>query len=220
MEERKIFGMTGNLGSGKSTLSLYLQKLWEWDGKHLSIIEIDTIRRYALWTSCLSHHIQLRRDLGQIFNLATIGKNHWIERDEFTNLIFSSMDSLNLYRSIANPVFFFDVNQHLNRTSADCIIVWTYLLEEKYHQFINSMITISYVSTQTWSQRFISDHLAFSEVQKRINFEPTIEERINLCNIDQLDYELFNNDQASSQNIFYKKMKQLKQTMQHNQKFI
>lgn len=149
---RLIFGITGNLGAGKSTLSQLLIPIWKKHGQQLIVIEVDEVRRNALWNSTQIHHIQLRYDLAQLFSLTTESENHWINREIFTTMIFSNAENLKKYSALVTPIFHYDIKNIISSTQYDIAIVWTYLVEEKYDSLLNSSIVFineqSFVSNE------------------------------------------------------------------------
>lgn len=179
---KKIIGVTGNMGTGKSTLAKELSKHC-----HLHIIELDDLRRYALWESNEPHHVKLRENLAQLFQIEI--KCTWISREQFTSKLFSSPESLHAYSSIATPVLHQDTLRNINSTHINTLIVWAWLLEEGYTQFVNSFVILVSCQHERLNQETSDTNLT----QRRI-LEPSHESRLySARNIKIIEFDNSNN---------------------------
>jgi MoaA/NifB/PqqE/SkfB family radical SAM enzyme/dephospho-CoA kinase len=201
-----VFGITGNLGTGKSTLANSLKSYWQNQGKSLQIIEIDDVRRLALWQSVQPHHIQLRKDLAEKFGLKTESENFWLDRKVFTDVIFSSQDALQDYSEIATPFLKYDVQSALSKAQTDVVIVWSLLLEENYSQLLNSSIIITDCSEQTVFSRLSpsiqsGNDLSYAELNQRIKLQPGVDSRILLAKKKELSFLVQNTENTIDEKI-------------------
>lgn len=198
-----IFGVTGNLGSGKSSFSLAFKTYLKSINKDITVIELDDIRREALWWSTKEHHVQLRKDLAQIFCLTTNTDFYWFDRETFTNVIFSNRDSLALYSQIATPFLKYDVEQKIKDSKENVAITWTYLLEENYENFINTSIIILECNEENITKRLVkhnensNNELSIKELNQRRILESDHHKRIQLAEEKNIQYIIFNNDQTN-----------------------
>lgn len=188
MNQPIVFGITGKLGTGKSSLAKALQNYDD----SIVIIELDDVRRYALWQSIEPRHIQLRKDLATAFNFPIHGTSSWINRDNFTQTIFSSETNLQLYRSIATPFLQYDVSQKIIDLNKKYALCWTYLFEEKYDFLINSAVIYTQCSQQTIDERMVYDF-----TDNRLSFDHSIEKP--LCN--NLSFVVYENDKEEFENL-------------------
>ena len=181
-----VFGITGNLGTGKSSLAIDLQAYWATQGKELKIIELDDVRRYALWKSTQLHHIQLRKDLAKELNIPSESEFHWLNRKAFTELIFSSKEMLDNYANVATPVFIYDIKKDIGSENLDAVIVWAHLLEENYEQLLTSSVIITDCSSETIISRLMpgimkGDDLSYQELKKRMDLQSNTQKSLNLA---------------------------------------
>lgn len=201
-----VFGVTGALGSGKSSFSLACKTYLKSINKDITLIDLDDIRREALWWSTKEHHIQLRKDLSQIFCLTTNTDFFWFDREVFTNIIFSHADSLALYSQIATPFLKYDVEQKIKEGKETVAIIWTYLLEENYDSLINSSVVIIECNEENITKRLLKNNehssnelsineLSINELNQRRNLESSHDKRIKLAHEKTIPYLIFNNDQ-------------------------
>lgn len=173
-------GITGALGSGKSTLAHKIKT----NNPHYHIIEVDDLRRYVLWESLEEEHLSLREQLCHAFHLPVF------DRVIFTDLIFSSIENLSLYRSIMTPVLKNMVQQHITQYNY-CIVVWAYLIEEQYVDMVN----IVYLTSCPF--HVIKDRLSISNedshLHQRFVFEPSYQSRIDYLIQHHYTYIEYNN---------------------------
>lgn len=180
-ETNVIFGITGRLGSGKSELAQNLLKYTP----NLTIVELDEVRRYALWRSSEDHHCHLRQKLAAAFDLATFGDLFWLERDKFTERCFQTEQDLDIYRNIAFPILYADVKKKIKSPT---VIVWAYLLEEHYYPLLTGPVLITDCSTDEVFRRIgIADTV---NIDKRMVHEPTLAQRIQFCSKMNLPYHI------------------------------
>ncbi len=150
------------MGSGKTTLAHNLQRRMLTRNTPLQIIELDDVRRFALWDSNLPHHVELRRKLASSFNLAEVGENCRLDRFEFGSLLFESERNLFIYSCLATPVLKLDVKNQIDKIiEQDTLdrgvyiaIVWAQLLEEGYEEFINSFVVINNCPERVLLERY------------------------------------------------------------------
>lgn len=186
---KKVIGITGNMGTGKSTLAKELSKITS-----LHTIELDDLRRYALWQSNEIHHIKLRQKLAHLFNLEI--KNTWINREIFTEVLFSSPQNLKSYSDIATPVLYQDTKNKIDSQDINTLVVWAWLLEEGYIKLLNSFVIL----TSSKKER-LTQELSDTNLTQRRSLEPSYQSRLSFNNdieifefdnSDDLNYELIN----------------------------
>lgn len=138
------FGITGDISSGKSHLSLLLKS-------HLpfvNIIEIDDIRRYILWHSVEPTHISIRKELSTLFSEKTHSHFYWMNRETFTQKLFSSSYFLSLFSKKMTPIIKEYIKHHYFKKNTVNVIVWVFLLEENYNELLNGEIILTQFNSQ------------------------------------------------------------------------
>jgi MoaA/NifB/PqqE/SkfB family radical SAM enzyme/dephospho-CoA kinase len=214
-----VFGITGNLGTGKSSLAIDLQSYWSTQGTELKIIELDDVRRYALWKSTQLHHIQLRKDLAKELNILSEGEFHWLNRKAFTELIFSSKEMLDNYANIATPIFMYDIQKDISSENLDAVIVWAHLLEENYEQLLTSSVILTDCSSETIINRLMpsimkGDDLSYQELKKRMDLQSNTQNCLNLAKEKNIHCIL----QNTESHVENDGLSQLLETIQTNHK--
>lgn len=199
----KIIGITGTLGSGKSTFAHYLKQ----SNPSLHILELDDIRRYALWHSQEPHHILLRQKLASAFNLKHVNPYYMLDRKHTTECIFQDTHSLSLYSAIATPILQQDISHYIQQHKGTFVIVWAYLLEEHYDAFINGSVFIVDCELSLINERLLqqNDNLSKQDILKRKSIEPTYENKVQLAlqrNIEFIEVKNTIHGFQSQQDIF------------------
>lgn len=157
-----VIGITGKIASGKTwwrkNLAAYLSNYMT-----VAEIDLDSIRRHALWESTSERHERLRIRLADILNLKI--EDSFLNREIFTKKIFESNYTFNIYRLIVTPVFMRDIMDKIHSYDVS-IIEWTLLVEDGYDRFLTHPPI--YVDTP--------DHIRMSRLQG----QPDIYERLPL----------------------------------------
>ena len=181
-----IFGITGRMGSGKTTLACGLQRCW---ATPLQIFEVDALRRHALWSSESRHHVQLRQQLAAAFRLPTETDKCWMERERFTQLIFSTRELFEQCRTIVTPVLQLDLRSSVP-SGHDSVIVWAYLVEEEYDRLLDGPVLILDCDDATVQQRMATADLGPDQWARRSCYEPTLAQRLDLCVREGIPHQL------------------------------
>jgi len=160
----KTIGITGHLGVGKSTLAQRLVKHCDF-----AIIELDDVRRHALWESLEPQHVLLRKQLADAFNIGL--EQSFMNRELLTSIIFQNYENLQKYSRIATPVLKQDVREKIKNNS---FVVWAWFLEETYTDITNSFTILVKRSVETipeMSARQRLEPLYSSKLQYQENFD-------------------------------------------------
>lgn len=192
--DTRIWGIAGALGSGKTTLA---KSLPQYFSNPIQVIEIDDVRRYILWFSVEKEHIELREKLGRVFNVKTVGDEHWLNRETFTHLIFSSSKLLSSFSKIMTPFIKNHIDRMLseNKDHQDVFLVWNYLIEESYTDFVNQFIILIDTKTDIILDRLEKEQdNAFNTISQRLALQPSIESRIHTLKENNIPFVIFNND--------------------------
>lgn len=193
-----VYGITGSLGVGKSSLAKELRYHWNCiHDSYLYIIELDDIRRYVLWESIDNEHVALRIELAKLFSLTPRTEYAWLERSEFTRILFSSKKKLQDYSLIATPVLKAYVQKEIKKHPY-CLLVWAYLIEEDYLSLINKFTllvnTPAHIVLKRFYQVFSEDNLQNYDVMQRIIIEPSYESRLIYLQQQNINHYEYNND--------------------------
>lgn len=185
--EKIILGITGIMGSGKSTLSKEISKFWPKERHGLQVIELDDVRRYILWHSIEPEHCELRKNLSEHFGFSIKDKYNWLDRVEFTVKIFSTAKDLEQYSFIATPVLKRFVQKQINSFGGDSIVAWSYMIEESYNDLVNGSIIMTHCDEEVLLHRVMrrvheeSDPLPEHLVKQRISVSNKNDYKVELA---------------------------------------
>lgn len=163
-------GLTGGIGSGKSTVSLMLKK------KGFPIVDADIVAREVLET-----YPQILEQVKKHFGYNFFNENGKLKRKEFGNFIFSKEDRKKDYENIIMP---FIKNEIFNRISElekekeeVCILDAPTLIENGLHLKMDINILV-WVDLKTQIERVKKrDVLSEDQVFNRINSQMSLEDK-------------------------------------------
>ena len=194
-----VYGFTGVMGSGKSTIALVLKDIFLNYFIDLHIIEIDIIRRYILWESTEKNHILIQRQIAKTFNFKDTNHLEILDRNNLSSCIFKNKNNMAQFSLLITPYIKDEIKKIISNHDNN-LIVWSYLVEEKYDEFLNNPLFFSHCSEQNCYQRLIEqsvrqkDNLPLEEVFQRIKNSSTYEEKIKICKNKNIKYFEINNN--------------------------
>lgn len=194
-----VYGLTGVMGAGKSTISSILKQLFLNYSKNLHIIEVDQIRRYILWESIEKNHILVQKKISNFFNSQNKNNHKIINRATFSSFIFKNHENMEIFSLLVTPYIKKEIETIISKNN-DSIIVWSYLLEEQYSMFLNQPLFLIQCSEKNCYQRLIEqsarekDDLPLKELIQRMQIFTNYEKKINICKNNNIKYfEIDNN---------------------------
>src|SRR3989339_771829 len=120
---KKIFGITGDIASGKTFTCNKLVKIATKKKIKLQILSVDDIRRNILSKSKKQKHIDLRKLLIKKLKLKKIDKKYaFINLLEISNRIFGNVNNMKFFRSQVNKETYLIIKNHILKTK-DIIIL-------------------------------------------------------------------------------------------------
>jgi dephospho-CoA kinase len=167
-------GLTGGIGSGKSTISNILKK------RGFNIIDADIVAREVLniypETIC-----NIREQFGESF----FDENNGLKRRELGNFIFAFEERRKEYEKIIMPFIekeiFYRIHQLDEAGEELCILDAATLIENKFHKHMDVNVLV-WVDSFTQIQRIKNrDKLDDKEIIDRINSQMTLEEKIRFA---------------------------------------
>ncbi len=167
-------GLTGGIGSGKSTISNILKK------RGFNIIDADIVAREVLniypETICY-----IREQFGESF----FDENNGLKRRELGNFIFAFEERRKKYEKIIIPFIekeiFYRIHKLDEAGEELCILDAATLIENNFHNHmdVNVLVWVDYF---TQIQRIKSrDNLGDEEIINRINSQMALEEKIKFA---------------------------------------
>lgn len=165
-----IIGLTGGIGSGKSTVSNILRE------NGISIIDADIVSR-----GVLKKYPQIINNIELKFGKSFFDSKGSLKRKKFGNYIFSNKELRREYESIIIPYIKKDIFIEIERLKRErkdiCVLDAATLIENKFYRYMNEVILV-WVDVNTQINRVkIRDKLSDSEVIMRINSQMSLNEK-------------------------------------------
>lgn len=174
----KIIGLTGGIGSGKTTIANYLKSLG------IPVYNSDDQAKKILY---LPETIDsLKSAFGNI-----VFTNELFDKDKLAKLVFNNPEQLKVLNQIIHPAVKVDFENWLkaNKNSPLVIKEAAILFESGSYKDCDAVISISAPQEMRIQRVIERDHLTFDEVMSRINNQWTDEMRKN-----KSDYVIDNQD--------------------------
>lgn len=163
-----IIGVTGGLGCGKSTVAKALSIVLG-----LPLIEVDELRRYALWHSTEPRHIELRISLAVAMELETSSPEFWLNRAKLTEKIFKNRGSVELFAHLTKEAMRELAMANLHHGG---VIAWSRLLADGYVPLLRGPLVLVECPVPVRLAR-LSLEGPTEEACHRIKLEPTFREQ-------------------------------------------
>ena len=174
----KIIGLTGGIGSGKTTIANHLKSLG------IPVYNSDDQAKKILYLP------ETIKSLKSVFG-NSIFSNNLLDKEKLSKLVFNNPEKLKFLNQIIHPVVKVDFDKWLfeNKNSPLVIKEAAILFESGSYKDCDAIISIS-VPQETRIQRVIErDHHTYEEVMSRINNQWTDDMRKS-----KSDYVIDNQD--------------------------
>ena len=174
----KIIGLTGGIGSGKTTIANHLKSIG------IPVYNSDDQAKKILY---LPETIDsLKSAFGNVVFI-----NEWFDKDKLAKLVFNNPEQLKVLNQIIHPAVKVDFENWLkaNKNSPLVIKEAAILFESGSYKDCDVIISISAPQEMRIQRVIERDHLTFDEVMSRINNQWTDEMRKN-----KSDYVIDNQD--------------------------
>ena len=167
-----IVGLTGGIGSGKSTAVDAFRVLG------IPIIDADKIAKdmVELGSTALD-------ELAEYFGEKVLTDNGSLDRQQLKNIIFEDENALQKVEDILHPRIKKEIQDQISETtdtsSADYLIVDIPLLVEKnYQEMFDKIIVVDTLPEQQIERVSKRDNLSSAQIQNILNAQASREERI------------------------------------------
>lgn len=186
---KKIIGLTGGIGSGKTTIANYIKTMG------IPVYNSDEQAKKILFLP------ETLATLKSVFG-ATIFTNDLFDKEKLSNLVFNNTEKLNKLNSIIHPLVKADFQNWLKANENFPLVIKeaAILFESGSYKDCDAIISIT-APLELRIQRVMDrDHLSYNEVLARINNQWTDEMRNK--NSDYIvDNQDINKSCAQTENI-------------------
>ena len=160
---KKVIGITGSIGSGKSYAIDTFKKICKERKINSIFLDVDDIRRSML-------------------------EKEKIDREQLNKKIYNSKKEMEEYKKVINPKIKKYITEKINKSNGVIFIEWALLLEDNLYDIVDSIIMV-YCKEKIQIKRLENGDLGKESVMKRIKMQLTNEEKID--KIKQLKKEFF-----------------------------
>ncbi|MCH3964747.1 MAG: dephospho-CoA kinase [Clostridium sp.] len=165
-----LIGLTGGIGSGKSTVSTILRN------NRISVIDADVISR-----NVLGRYPEIINGIRIVFGSNFFDCRGNLDRKKFGDYIFSEKILKSKYENIIMPFIkkdiFSEIDRLKNYGSDVCVLDGATLIENKFHIYMDEIILV-WVDVDTQINRVKTrDRLTTNQVLLRINSQMTLNEK-------------------------------------------
>jgi dephospho-CoA kinase len=178
----KIIGLTGGIGSGKSTVS----RLLEMSG--IPVYTADTESKHLINTSPL-----IRERLTTAFG-SQLYKNGELDKDIFASLIFKNKENLRYVNSVIHPAVFDDFLCWVKQQTQSLFVVIesAILFDSGFNKSVDVTVNVSAPLEIRIRRVEERDKVSRESVEARINNQISEEERNRLS-----DYTIYNDEKQA-----------------------
>ena len=166
-----IIGITGSIGSGKTTAAKIFSKL------HFSRIDADEIGHHILKRNSVAY-----RKIIKIFGNGILDKNRDIARKKLSDIVFNDKKSLEKLNSITHLIIINEIKNQIKKIQKKCggragiIIDAPLLLETKTVTFVDKVIVVE-CSKENILKR-LSKKYSMGEIEKILNAQMPLDEKL------------------------------------------
>lgn len=142
------FGITGGMGAGKSSLAALLAKR-----RLCRVVEVDALRRHALWASDDPRHAAMRGRLAAAMGIQASGRGNALDRAALAARAFCGRDAVEAYAAATAPTLREDAHAASAGDGKPAAIVWTRLVEDGYAALLDGPVAVVTCPPETAAAR-------------------------------------------------------------------
>jgi len=167
----KVIGLTGNIGSGKTTVAEMFRQLGA------KIIDADSIAR-----KIVEPGQRAWKEIKDVFGDEVISSDQSIDRQKLGDIVFNDVSKRALLDNIAHPKIFDEINNlvyEYKKDHANVVIIEAALIIEKggLLDLIDKLILVV-VDEDTQTKRIkLRDDISLDQIQSRIKSQMQISEK-------------------------------------------
>lgn len=190
----KIIGITGGIGSGKSTVLAYMEEQYH---------------AYILQTDQIAHKLQepdqiCYKKIKNLFGKDILQEDGWIDRVKLGNLVFADREKLNLLNQIIHPEVKTYVKKeirHAQTEGIELVLIESALLLEDHYEELCDELWYIYAKEDVRIQR-LKDSRNLKEEKIRKIMDSQAEEQVfrSVCDVTIDNSELFSKTREQIEN--------------------
>ena len=182
---RFIIGLTGGIGSGKTTVSDMFAEL------NIDIIDADIAARIVV-----APRSKALNAIKSHFGADYIDNNGQLDRAKLRSRIFSHSDDKTWLNSLLHPLIRDEIlNQIAQANSAYCVLVAPLLLENNLHKLVNRVLVINIDEESQIARTAARDPSSVAEIKRIIASQMPSKQRLSFAD------DIINNQDTSLDNI-------------------
>lgn len=184
MSKTKIIGVTGNIASGKTVFSDYLEE------KGYCIIDTDIITN-----DLYDNDESFNKKIIDTFNNQIISLDNKVNKKLLSDMVFNDPNLLKKLNDITHPIIIDNMLKKIETYKNNDIlfVIVPLLFELKLEKYFDIIVCISSTKTNQLKRLMKRNMLNKEDAYKRINTQLAIEKKIKLA-----DYNIDNNDDIKS----------------------
>lgn len=176
----KIIGITGLMGSGKSTLSAKLKKLLN---NNITVIDVDLFRRKLIKDK--SFIDILKREIKELKDIKYLNK--LIYNNQKCMVIFKK----ELYKNLKN---------YISKIKGLVLIDWALIIDDGLTNWFDKIILVK-CSKKIILQRLSNGDLSSLDVKKRLCLQFSFKEKLNILKKRNINYLIVKNEDKCNLDI-------------------
>jgi len=162
---KRVIGVTGSIGSGKSYAIEMFKKICKDNKIDATFLDVDSIRR-------------------------TILDQMNINREELNKKIYDDPKEMEEYKQFINPKIEKYLKEQINKKDGIIFVEWALLLEDKLYDIVDIVFLI-YCDRELQIKRLENGDLGKEKIIKRLDLQLTDEQKIEILkNINKEFYTL------------------------------
>jgi dephospho-CoA kinase len=165
---RRLIGLTGNIGTGKSTVAAMLAELGA------EVIDADRVAHEVMQAGTLAH-----RRIVEAFGLEVLDPDGEIDRARLGAIVFADPAALMRLEAIVHPATLEAINRRIAATSADVVVVEAIKLIESGIADGCYSVWVTACRPQQQVHRIVGGRgLSRAQAEQRVQAQPPQEEKI------------------------------------------
>ena len=170
---KKIVGVTGSIGSGKSTVSKHLIQMG------YIVIDCDKISHFMLNKNRKGY-----RQVLAMFGSDVLDELGYIDRKKLGKIIFGNEEKRKMLNNILHPLIREKVKEEINKCDDELIFIDCPLLfETDFHKLCDFKMVV-YVDFDTQIHRLMErDKITFPQAINKINAQMPLIEKVKLADV-------------------------------------